>query len=55
LYFDVFSGRTFEGHTLISVVDNIRRLLDYPKLVVVADAAMLSQKNIWQSPISLGG
>jgi hypothetical protein len=48
LYFDVFSGRTFEGHTLISVVDNIRRLIGYPKLVVVADAAMLSQKNINQ-------
>lgn len=48
LYFDVFSGRTFEGHTLISVVDNIRRLLPCRKLVVVADAAMLSRKNINQ-------
>lgn len=46
LYFDVFSGRTFEGHTLISMIDNIRRLLGCRKLVVVADAAMLSQKNI---------
>ena len=48
LYLDVFSGRTFEGHTLISVVDNIRRLLGCRKLVIVADAAMLSQKNIDQ-------
>lgn len=48
LYFDIFSGRTFEGHTLISVVDNIHRLLNFRKLVIVADAAMLSQKNINQ-------
>lgn len=48
LYLDVFSGRTFEGHTLISVVDNIRRLLGCRRLVIVADAAMLSQKNINQ-------
>lgn len=48
LYLDVFSGRTFEGHTLISVVDHIHRLLGCRKLVIVADAAMLSQKNINQ-------
>jgi len=48
LYIDVFSGRTFEGHTLISVVDNIRRLLGCRKLVIVADAAMLSQNNVNQ-------
>lgn len=46
LYFDVFRGRTFEGHTLISVIQNIQKLLSNPDLVVVADAAMLSQDNI---------
>jgi transposase len=48
LYFDVFRGRTFEGHTLCSVVQNIRKVLGNPDLVVVADAAMLSQDNIDQ-------
>lgn len=48
LYFDVFSGRTFEGHTLISIVDNIHRLLGCRRLVIVADAAMLSRNNIDQ-------
>lgn len=44
LYFDVFRGRTFEGHTLCSVVENIQKILGNPDLVVVADAAMFSQK-----------
>ena len=46
LYFDVFSGKTFEGHTLIKVIENIKTLLQTPDLIVVADAAMLSQTNI---------
>lgn len=48
LYFDVFRGRTFEGHTLGSVIQNIQKLLGNPDLVVVTDAAMLSQDNIDQ-------
>ena len=46
LYFDVFSGKTFEGHTLITVIQNIQTLLQAPELIVVADSAMLSQENI---------
>ncbi len=46
LYFDVFSGKTFEGHTLIKVIENIQKLLQTPELIVVADAAMLSQDNL---------
>lgn len=48
LYFDVFSGKTFEGHTLVGVIENIQQLLQSPELIVVADAAMLSQGNIDQ-------
>jgi len=48
LYFDVFSGKTFEGHTLLAVIEDVRALLDTPGLIVVADAAMLSQDNIDQ-------
>ena len=46
LYFDVFSGKTFEGHTFIPVIEKIRDLLGNPELIVVADAAMISQENI---------
>jgi transposase len=48
LYFDVFSGKTFEGHTLLKVIEDIRQLLQTPELIVVADAAMLSRDNIGQ-------
>lgn len=46
LYFDIFNGSTFEGHTFLPIVKNIQKLLGFPELVVVADAAMLSQSNI---------
>jgi transposase len=46
LYFDIFNGRTFEGKTFISVIENIKSLLKNPYLVVVADAAMISKVNI---------
>lgn len=46
LYFDIFNGRTFEGHTFIAVVQNIQKLLDNPEMVIIADAAMISRDNI---------
>lgn len=46
LYFDVFSGKTFEGHTFIPVIKNIQQLLGTKELVVIADAAMVSKDNI---------
>lgn len=46
LYFDIFSGKTFEGHTLIPVIRGIKKLLQTKRLVVIADAAMISKDNI---------
>lgn len=46
LYFDIFQGNTFEGHTFVPVIKNIQQLLGNTDLVVIADAAMLSQDNI---------
>lgn len=46
LYFDVFRGNTFEGHTFVPVIKNIQKLLGNTDLVVIADAAMISQDNI---------
>lgn len=46
LYFDIFNGRTFEGKTFISVIENIKSLLQNPDLVVIADSAMISKINV---------
>lgn len=46
LYFDVFNGKTFEGKTFVSVVEKVKKLLNIPDLVVIADAAMVSRINI---------
>jgi len=46
LYFDIFNGRTFEGHTFIAVVESIKKFLDNPEFVIIADAAMISQDNV---------
>ena len=45
-YFDVFSGKTFEGHTFIPVIKDIQKLLGNEDLIVIADAAMISKDNI---------
>lgn len=44
--YDIFEGNTFEGHTLLPVLDAIGSRYDLGKPVVVADAAMLSRKNL---------
>jgi transposase len=46
LYFDIFPGNSFEGHTFIPVVLKLKKLLKQPDLVVVADAGMLSRVNL---------
>jgi len=46
LYFDVFSGKTFEGKTFVSTILKIKDVLKNPDLVVIADAAMVSKINI---------
>jgi len=46
LYFDVFSGKTFEGNTFVPLVKKIQKLVGQEELIVVADAAMISADNI---------
>ncbi len=46
LYFDVFQGNTFEGHTFVPVIKGVQQLLGSTDLVVIADAAMISKDNI---------
>ncbi len=44
--YDIFEGNTFEGKTLIPVLEDIERRYHFGKPVVVADAAMLSKDNL---------
>lgn len=44
--YDIFEGNTFEGQTLIPVLERIAHQYDVGSPVVVADAAMLSRKNL---------
>ncbi|MFW5690713.1 MAG: IS1634 family transposase, partial [Planctomycetota bacterium] len=44
--YDIFEGNTFEGKTLIPVLQRIAQQYEFGTPVVVADAAMLSHKNL---------
>ena len=44
--YDIFQGNTFEGKTLLPVLERIQSEHRFGKPVVVADAAMLSQDNV---------
>jgi transposase len=44
--YEVFSGNTFEGHTIIPVVKSFIKKNAVDKFTVVADAAMISIENI---------
>ena len=44
--YGVFSGDTFEGHTLIPALTKVRQEYDIDKVVFVADSAILSRDNI---------
>lgn len=45
LGYDIFQGNTFEGHTLLPVLKKIRAKYGLEKLIVIADAALLSNQN----------
>ena len=46
LGYDIFEGNTFEGKTMLPVLKGIQQRYGFGKPVVVADAAMLSHKNL---------
>lgn len=46
LAYESFEGNTFEGHTLVPVLNLFKKRLRLAQLVVVADSAMLSKKNL---------
>lgn len=46
--YEVFSGNTFEGHTIIPVIKDFIETNQVKEFTVVADAAMISSENIQQ-------
>lgn len=46
LGYDIFEGNTFEGHTLLPVIEKMCQKYGFSKPIVVADAALLSKDNI---------
>lgn len=46
LAFEVFEGNKFEGHTMIPVIESFKKKYSLEKLIIIADAGILSQKNI---------
>lgn len=46
--YDIFSGNTFEGHTIIPVIKDFIKRNNVNELTVVADSAMISAENITQ-------
>jgi len=44
--YDIFEGNTFEGHTLIPVLEHFQEKFELSKPVVIADAGLLSKENI---------
>jgi transposase len=46
LAYDIFEGIKFEGHTLLPVLDKFKQKYRLEKMVVIADAGLLSNDNI---------
>lgn len=46
LAYDIFPGNTFEGHTMLPVLDAFKARYGLEKLVIVADSGLLSKANI---------
>lgn len=44
--YDIFEGNIFEGHTLLPTLGKIQKKYDFSNPVVIADAALLSKKNM---------
>lgn len=46
LAYEIFQGATFEGHTMLPVVDAFKERYTLDKLVIVADSGLLSKANM---------
>lgn len=46
LAYEIFDGKKFEGHTMLTIVDSFKKKYDISNMVVVADAGLMSNSNI---------
>lgn len=46
LAYDIFEGNKFEGHTMLPVIETFKAKYAIERLVIVADAGLLSKSNI---------
>lgn len=46
LAYEIFEGNKFEGHTMLGIVESFRNQYHLQKIIIVTDAAMMSNKNI---------
>lgn len=46
LIYEVYKGNTFEGHTMLSVLEQFKEIHPHINPIIVADAAMLSEDNM---------
>jgi len=44
--YDIFSGNTYEGHTLLPTLKKIQKKYGFKKPIVIADAGLLSKENL---------
>ena len=44
--YDIFEGNSFEGHTLLPIIEKIQRKYELKQPIVVADAGLLSKNNL---------
>lgn len=48
LDYEIFEGNKFEGHTMLPIVESFKKKYQLQKITVVADAGLMSNKNIHQ-------
>jgi len=46
LDYEIFEGNRFEGHTMLPVMDAFKKKYKMQQLIVVANAGLMSNKNI---------
>src|SRR5690606_24002989 len=46
LAYEIFKGNQFEGHTMLPVLERFRKRYQIAKMVIIADAGLLSKENI---------
>lgn len=46
IYYDIFKGNSFEGHTMLPVILEFKNRFKVKELTIVADSAMLSADNL---------